>query len=423
MMSQNGLSRHCYALDEVSAALSYCCTRNDEAESIFWCRELLESGCAISAISCLFQTWLWDKGPYALGWLLDSGTLLADDEVNEEDIVHAADTLRSCYAMRDHSLWNLLYLDLHAKGCDRVTPKTPALSDGWLMSESDQFLARALYQGKAQSAWYVLRRYYTLEEGNAFLDRYVAETMNEREEVERCITLLRGYESLLGERSDAGDRILQCLIVCILCLPPKERAASLLRGRSRRDRKRLVSLRTSSKGRPYSPPTVCLYGQTRRGRIKWTESTLDELVCVERGLLGCPYWEELAKPYCISVDALVEGRLMWISEEAMETFYRRAFPEDIPDEWSLEEKKQSHGDGVLGPNESIRFSKFVRIHYSRVSRLAWNTGEDVQKRMIATELPYPQGVSMMDMYEKESQRYPPLRGSVIWKPLRRVLVF
>lgn len=421
-MQPRSLSRHCYALDEVYAALSYSCTRNEPSEAVYWCRELLDSGCVMNTVASLFQTWLWDKGPYALGWLLDSGRRMAAEEVTEEGIVCAADRLRACYAMRDHSLWNILYLDLYATTCDRVTPKTPAafaLSLGW--SDADRFVARALYQGKAQSAWYVVRRQYTTEQWDRLVDAYVAGVLfnEDHVEIQHCIHVLRAYETLLGERSEGADQVIRCLTVLILSLSPEQRAASLLRGRGDR-----VDPMVRSKGsrRALSPPTLCLYGHTRRGRMKWTEHTRRDLFCVEPGFLGCPYWEEAIEPYCHGVDRVVDGRLQWNSEDAMETFYRMAFPQEIPDEWTLDEKKISHGDGVLGPNDSVLFSKYVRMHFGRCSRLAWNTGPEVQKRLMANEPVFPLGASMIEMYEKETKAHAVV-SEVNWTPLRRKVVF
>ena len=71
------LSRHFYSLDEVQAALLH-------TNSLFWCQELILSGCIGEAISTLFQSWLWNTGPMQLQWLIDAWKTLALDEISEE---------------------------------------------------------------------------------------------------------------------------------------------------------------------------------------------------------------------------------------------------------------------------------------------------------------------------------------------------
>ena len=72
------LSRHFYSLDEVQATLLH-------TNSLFWCQELILSGCIAEAISTLFQSWLWNVGPINLQWLIDAWQTLALDEISEEN--------------------------------------------------------------------------------------------------------------------------------------------------------------------------------------------------------------------------------------------------------------------------------------------------------------------------------------------------
>ena len=198
------LSRHFYELDEVEAALSYTCTRNDIKESVFWSQEMIHSGCASEAISCLFQTWLWDKGPFALGWLLDSATALSGDEVTEADILLATDRLRSAYSLHDHSLWNILFLQPAV--VERVTPKTPPLAETIASSPEELFFVRACYQGKAQSAWFMAANH--LSDFWGMVDAYVRVILTDSDRVQSCIQLLRQYASLLGFAVDSVREVI-----------------------------------------------------------------------------------------------------------------------------------------------------------------------------------------------------------------------
>ena len=347
------LSRHFYALDEVHATLQYSSTRNDRRETVFWCHELLRSGCASEAISTLFESWLWNNGAFGLAWLTVAEQL-ASDEVAEEDILLGAYQLSWIpFERRDHSVWHVLTLSSQGVMPDRVTPKTPP----YLPSEdaNEVFMVRAMFQGKAYSAWWMSRhlddarvwsllRWYAVHICAVYADRYLA-----------AFALLESYESLLGYRSSEYDVVIRCLAVLSLCLSTEQQAESWkeFHGVPLVDEKGLGT----TAYRRYAIPTACLYGNCARGRMKWTESTVRQLGRIESEMSECPFWEEALAAYDLS------------SEESREDFYGR-YLSDVPDEWSAAEKKKSHGDGVLGPTESVTLAKWARRFHT--ARLAWN---------------------------------------------------
>ena len=344
------LSRHFYSVDEVHAALSYRTTGCDRAETLFWCQELLLSGYASETISTLFESWLLYKGPFCLAWLR-TAEHLACDEVTEDDIRLAAYQLstREC---TDHSLWTILTLTTADTEPERLTPKTPP----YLPSDSkEEYMVRAMFQGKAYSAWWMSRhlddarvwsllRWYAVHICAVYADRYLA-----------AFALLESYESLLGYRSSEYDVVIRCLAVLSLCLSTEQQAESWkeFHGVPLVDEKGLGT----TAYRRYAIPTACLYGNCARGRMKWTESTVRQLGRIESEMSECPFWEEALAAYDLS------------SEESREDFYGR-YLSDVPDEWSAAEKKKSHGDGVLGPTESVTLAKWARRFHT--ARLAWN---------------------------------------------------
>ena len=343
------LTRHLYSLDEVHAALVYASQRSDCSETVFWCRELIDSGYAAEAISTLFSAWMWHRGPFDLQWLVRTATTLASDAVTEEDIIVSAHHL-SQRCMRDHSLWTILTSNVP----DRVTPRTPPFC--LARDPKELFFFRAVYQGKAQSAWWMARH---LESSRVWelLSVYVGASAY-AESYLVCFQVLQHYESLLGYRSE--DSNILCLAVLSACLSPAQQEKSFrvlppvasvvmapLEGTIRRDRR-------------YSIPTACLYGDTARGRMTWSQSTLRSLR--ELDLEG-PFWDEHK----------------WTTEEEREAFYDRFFPDDPPDEWTLAEQQRSHGDGILSDigsdigSAECTMEKYARLFLSHTSRLAWST--------------------------------------------------
>jgi hypothetical protein len=58
------------------------------------------------------------------------------------------------------------------------------------------------------------------------------------------------------------------------------------------------------------------------------------------------YWQAAVQEFEICIDR-ASLSLVFKDDEDQEEFYETYFPEDIPDEWSLEERKKSHDIPLL----------------------------------------------------------------------------
>lgn len=340
------LTRHFYESDEVLSALYYCSSRRDLRETEFWCNECCISGYSSEAISTLFESWILQRGPFYLRWLLDAHAL-ASQTVTDAMIMQSAIQL-STYAEWDNSLIAIL---LDSSNVDRVTPKTPPFiqtTDPTLL-----YFYRALYQGKARSAWAMSRKipnlWIILREYGSYLSPLYAQ----------CFDILERYEDLLGYKSDAYDIIIQCFSVLMLCLSDSKRVASF---QERPIPSRTFTIPIGRKSaRLYSIPSLALYG-TRRGATLCTQYHVNGLYDIEKGIKGCPFWDEVLQEYQRN------GR--WVSDDAQSAFYDLYFPDDIPDEWSKEEKMKSHGQGLLHAGEKMTLQRYAKIHFTKPCRLA-----------------------------------------------------
>lgn len=362
------LSKHFYSLDEVQAALFYTAGRYDAKEALFWCKEMIDSGCIGEAISTLFESWLLHKGPICLSWLLHAWTTLRSDELTEDAILLSVYQLCS-NKKKDNSLWNVLALG--SQEVDRVTPKTPPLPLDPSRDQKELYFLRAIYQGKARSAWWIS---HYLEPARVWwlVEWYYTHVLYK--DYKECmdanwLEALKGYEDLLGYRSDAYDTIIRCCAILSVCTTfTKQNMAPVMD-----DRITAIEAWKKLDGRKsrriYTIPTACLYGRTQRGHMKWSQPNLVQLYQVEMYLTGCPFWDGVLSHHA----TIINEKIHWVSEKERETFYQTYFPDDIPDEWTLAEKKKSHGDGVLGPTDKVTLAKYARIHFSGLSRLAWNT--------------------------------------------------
>lgn len=86
-------------------------------------------------------------------------------------------------------------------------------------------------------------------------------------------------------------------------------------------------------GRIYEIPNEALFGMAWRGL---GHDTSDEINSIQ--LEDAPFWKRELVKYKESE---------WISDDLKEEFHQKYFPSDIPDEWSLAEKKKSHGLGAI----------------------------------------------------------------------------
>jgi hypothetical protein len=369
------LSRHFYSLDEVQSALYYTTSRNNPQETLFWCQELILSGCISEAISTLFDSWLWNKGPFYLQWFIHAWNKLASHELSEHDIILSTYQLVTS-TQNDNSLWNILVLNTSSpnKIPDRITRKTPKNlpSD----DKKEIYFVRALFQRKAQSAWWC-SHYIQSERVWELLEWYakvICPTYYDSYHI--CFEALQHYDQLLGYRSDEYDIIVRCLAILSLCLSEEKQKQTFapLPSQLNTHYQQIMEQQAYHVGRKqyriYTIPSACLYGTTLRGCSKWSQQNINQLYHVEKYMIGCPFWDEVLSEYAIITE---KQEVEWKSDEQMEEFYNTYFPDDIPDEWTKLDKMKSHGDGILGPKDQPQLLKYSRNYLSKYTRLAWNT--------------------------------------------------
>lgn len=384
------LSRHFYSLDEVQAALLYTTSRNNSTEALFWCQELILSGCVGESISTLFQSWLWNTGPMRLQWLIDASKTLATDELSEDDILLSTYRLSTIHhTNRDNSLWNILVLIAQNpdKMPDTVTRKTPQVIPS--EDEKEVYFVRAMFQGKSLSAWWIAQ-YIEPDRIWTLLD-WFAENIhsNFHSQYKTCLEALQNYEKLLGYKSDEYDIIVRCAAVLMMCIGPDKQNDSFKEQVVEIDKNNLQTLNELAisvgrrERRVHQIPNACLYGTTQRGRSKWSQTNYQQLYNVEKYLIGCPFWDEVLEEYA-SVSEV--GEIKWHNDDKIEEFYEKYFPDDIPDEWSKKDHQKSHGDGILGPTDKPTIWKYSRNFMSKIPHLAWNTSKIVNSYLEKVEI-------------------------------------
>jgi hypothetical protein len=111
--------------------------------------------------------------------------------------------------------------------------------------------------------------------------------------------------------------------------------------------------------RIYEIPRDSLYMKTDRGMMSYLQDTFGNLRTLGSsidntymGIYNCTFWKEL----------WAKCNPSGTTDEGYDAFCEFAFPNDIPDEWSLEDQKKSHGQGVTNPGERFYWRRWLRSY-------------------------------------------------------------
>ena len=361
------LTRNLYRLDEVKAALSWCIKSRRVKEVAFWTQELIESELYDDIFETLTSTWIWFHGLAAIDWFCKYSTMLqSPDPVTEDEMMAFATTLASL--PKDASVLALLTYGLAdiEKEPDRVSPIKVSIK-----TESDLELTflRACRQGKARLAFDLSRGLWS--------------------DKDRMLKLLTASKPhAIWEHLDLDTWAHRAFSVGFLCMHQPIRSTEI---KIANDAIPLLAEWSTLKGRArrvYAIPQSSLYFITRRGRQKNTVSSRKEgWVTTLQALKGCPFWDT-------ALESIVD-------DETKEAFYEKYFPDDIPDEWSLEDQKKSHGFGSLIGDETLSTGKFIRSwYYGMESCVAWVGVRDALRLMTKIEFELT-GASLSDAIEAQ----------------------
>ena len=319
------LTRHLYRQDEVVAALMWGVLRCRPVEASFWCMELVDSGLVEDALKALKDVWFYGFGVKALGCLRDFE--------NPLQLVSALCRVAS-NSGRDRSILTLLCSDGEE---DRVN--ICPIPEGF--GEVEGFALRAILQRKTLAAWGAVR---SLPAPDVFLQKAALHKHG-----------IEGGKFLATLDWNEWER--RAVAVAALCLSKEEFAVSWSRALGPvlaevvAELPVWAKLRGRRARRLYKIPPECL-GLTERGKASVYETNEDEIIgTLEKpnALWNSPFWEAAVAKY---------GGWGGLEREA---FYEKYFPDDIPDEWSKEERAKSHGFGASADHEKTFQAWYGRL--------------------------------------------------------------
>lgn len=332
---RTSLSRHFYRLDEVRSALRDCIVNRRVDKGLFWTQELLDSGEDDYLFETLLEIWAFAVGPAKFRWVVDAA------DVGRTDLLMLS--LQLLRLPRDAADGSLLGVALQAYEDCRRSAKLPFPAGTFREAVSKgnvRTAAAAWLQLEAGAAAAVLGEQCALAPANRAL----------------VLEALGAWATWVPTQltRPIWSTLSAMMAIMTLCMTEAQWVASTGPYRSLSDDTSayIAGLLGDWRGllgrrerRVYEIPRDCLKWDTARGRMRWADNTTEELWRIWEVLEGTHCWDDLA----------VATGYAWSGYDTAgwEEFLDAAFPDDWPEEWSVEDQQFSHGVGSLSPTERL----------------------------------------------------------------------
>jgi hypothetical protein len=334
-------TRHFYNYNEVIASLRLSILLRRHHDAAFWCQELIDSDMFSNAFQVILETWLFCINFTFNEWLhyakcvYDSENPLALQEL----------CMNLCLSeKRDSSVWSILALqELSVDKLNRNRLK------GTNIKLIEDYFKESLKQGRPRSAWWAAQ-HIPLKILKLMLDSdsiWILNINNSKSWL--CALILYSSTSHLYDKYN-------------------EKYISIRTKSVEKDISLWESLVGRRKRREICVPIEKIYMCGPRWNMSKSSSNISELYTIEQSIsMDTTFWKNTLKKYNLKDD------------DARENFYRDYFPDDIPDEWSSNDQKKSHGNGMLALSEEFSIHKWMRTWIMGFkSRLCWVYESEIQ---------------------------------------------
>lgn len=351
-------TRHFYNTNEVRAALQYSIHKHRTLESFFWLKELDDSkDTSIQAV--LFNSWFHSVG------LSDLNVL---SMILKNDYINAVHTL-SCNTNRSGGL-KLYYL--HGLTNYSVKKIPPFKLHPTINSDNAEISkqTRAILLNNKQAAWHLSKHNWSND--------IIKNLINFK-----CSGAVKTVLEDLLNYTHPYKWMVRCAIICILCMKQEDLKNAfpipkVVRSEIHTEIYKWNQYFGFRAGRIYSIPKECLYGKTIRGSMTYCETNIKELYDHNNLLKGQAVYHDILTRFD-SYEAFMDNT------DVYEVFITNYFPDDIPDEWSLEEQLKSHGNGVNQSSDVPILRRYIH-RWSVISDTTVSTQDKQMLEKIITEL-------------------------------------
>jgi hypothetical protein len=352
-ISNKSLTKHLYRLDEVLSSLRWSIITHNLIETAFWTIELCESNFEQECLDMLESVWLHTIGFGSWYSLRLIQSVYDEGSIEQENLI-AITLALSKRKICDSTIFHLL---LRGATSPDWKPNFPHSKEYTTIQES---VEDCLNRGKLNEAW-LLGRAMDIKEQWLMLDT-IASKLNRSE----ALSVLKELRPCIYENLAAAYVLVSLDEITWISsqkelenIIPKEVQEAM------DDWQLETSMR---KRRAIKPRTESLlYLTDRSEQTQYVSSEPDIQTGLLETLKQSEYWS------CILEHYMEDGLITWKSDEHHEAFYELYFPNDIPDEWSLESREMSHGRGLGKPTDVAR-TRFIYHTLQRSKSLElWNS--------------------------------------------------
>lgn len=351
------MTRNLYSMDEVVSALQVS-LRSGNGRAFFWLWELSISLEGPAALSAAHDAWLlWGGGfdpflltlpapttgpaAHTLMWRIQNA-IQAAGSLNAQRLLAETADLEEPPPFQQQPLSSPPPLPL---------PSPPPPPDNDDDPDYGPLLWAALHravqtQSRRTALWYLQAATAALCPDTLWLFlTALAATHPQAPLLKAALTTLRTHATP-HPTSQLLHQAVALLILCnptatVLTPPPKPPASAL----ACRDWDTWTVRVGRRAARVHAIPAAALHQATTRGALPAAYTNVDEVRVPGPALLtGCRFWQTATAAAGAFYDSTADA-LRFPDDEALEVFYERHFPDDIPDEWSLVDQHKSHGAG------------------------------------------------------------------------------
>lgn len=335
---KNSLTLHLYNYEEVLSSVRWSLIKQSHTELTFWGLELYYSDMMGDLSELLISTWIQWIG-FGKSCFSVLGDILNLSEMDREEFIH--NMYSWCRLPRDSTGFNLLL-----KGTLVSHTWQPHFAHKNNYETIEQAAGDCLKRGKLTEAWLLVRALDS--EVQWFLLNNAARLKGRSEQLD----VIRMLEF------DCLSRIAAFILVTITdeafaqsILPYTKPSivSELVKAVEDWTTEESIRKRRIYKIRPEAITFWC-----SRSTLPISDSLINDIECdLEKNLRGSHCWKTILEDY--------EENGSWKTEQFKEMFYNTYFPwltDDIPDEWPLKDKEQSHGRG-LGKTQEVAVRQFI----------------------------------------------------------------
>lgn len=345
------LTKHLYRVDEVLSSLRWSIITHTLTDTAFWTIELYESNLIQECIDLLENIWIHHVGFDSWFLLKCIQGVYETGEISQSNLVKL-----SCVMARrkthDSTTFHLLLRGATSPSWKPIFPHSKEYQN------LEEAVTDCIKRGKLKEAWLLSR---SMEPSEQWI-------------LLESIAAIRGRKEAIETIKTLGTSIYAQLAIAYILVSLDDTAWI----RSQEEIEHILpveviqaiddwSKETSMrKRRAIKPkPEALLHLTLRSQQSPYISSESDIQENLLKSLEASEYWSTILSSY------MLKGN--WISDIRKESFFETFFPQDIPDEWSLKDREQSHGRG-LGKSIEQGRSRFIYYTILRSKSLKlWNS--------------------------------------------------